>query len=66
MGHYQLALELAPRAEQRRKSYKFVDHVGDGASVLSVEGGVDFVEQVERGWIAFLEKKTRSRLEARG
>lgn len=35
--------------------YQFVDHVGDGASVLSVEGGVDLVEKVERGRVAFLQ-----------
>ena len=35
--------------------YQFVDHVGDGASVLGVEGGVDLVEKVERGRVAFLQ-----------
>ena len=37
--------------------YQLVNHVSDGATMLRVEGGVDFVEKVKRSRIAFLKLK---------
>lgn len=44
---------------------ELVDHVGDGFAMLGIERLIDFVEQVERGWIALLDSEDQRQSDQR-